>query len=134
MPHPNLVVVGDSDMGAPFASGSGVCDATIIAPCSMGMVGRIAHGISDDLIARAADVALKERQRLILCPRETPLSVVHLRNLLAVSEAGAIVAPAMPNFYTHPATIEDLVDTVAWRVLALAGLDLPERLRWGTPD
>ncbi|MCA1596231.1 MAG: UbiX family flavin prenyltransferase, partial [Chloroflexi bacterium] len=112
--YDNLILARPGDMRAPFASGSGVCDSTIIVPCSMGMVGRIAAGISDDLIARAADVALKERRRLILCPRETPLSVIHLRNMLAVSEAGAIVAPAMPNFYTHPASLDDAVDTVVW--------------------
>lgn len=132
--YPNLRCIDPGDMGAPFASGSGVCDVTILAPCSMGMVARIAHGISNDLISRAADVALKERRRLILCPRETPLSVIHLRNMLAVSEAGAIVAPAMPNFYTLPRTIEEVVDTVAWRLLALAGLELPQRLRWGQED
>ena len=128
--YPNLRVHENAGMMAPFASGSGVCDVTLIVPCSMGMVGRIAHGISDDLVARAADVALKERKRLILCPRETPFSAIHLRNMLTVTEAGAIVAPAMPNFYTRPASVEDLVDTVAWRLLALAGMDLPPRLRW----
>jgi len=127
----DLRVVAPDDLTAPFASGSGVCDVTIVAPCSMGMVSRIAHGASDDLISRAADVALKERRRLILCPRETPLNAIHLRNMLLVTEAGAIVAPAMPNFYTRPRTLDDLVDTVAWRLLALAGLDLPEHLRWG---
>ncbi|MDQ2730335.1 MAG: UbiX family flavin prenyltransferase [Armatimonadota bacterium] len=132
--YANLRSVPPGDMGAPFASGSGVCDVTILAPCSMGMVARIAHGISNDLISRAADVALKERRRLILCPRETPLSVIHLRNMLAVSEAGAIVAPAMPNFYTLPQTVEEVADTVAWRLLALAGLELPARLRWGQEE
>jgi 4-hydroxy-3-polyprenylbenzoate decarboxylase len=127
----NLRMIANEDMTAPFASGSGVCDATVIVPCSMGMVARIASGASDDLIARAADVALKERRRLVLCPRETPLSVIHLRNMLAVSEAGAIVAPAMPNFYTHPHSIDDLADTVAWRLLSLIGLELPQHLKWG---
>lgn len=132
MPHENLRVFQPGNMGAPFASGSGVCDVTIVVPCSMGMVSRIAHGISNDLISRAADVAMKERRRLILCTRETPLSIIHLRNMLAVSEAGAIVAPAMPNYYTLPRTLEDLVDTVVWRLLALGGLPLPGHLRWGS--
>jgi flavin prenyltransferase len=129
--YDNLHAVAHGDMTAPFASGSGVCDVTVVVPCSMGMLARIAHGISNDLISRAADVALKERKRLILCPRETPLSVIHLRNMLGVTEAGAIVAPAMPNFYTAPNNIEELVDTVVWRLLSLAGLELPGRLRWG---
>jgi len=131
---PRLHVFPLSDMRAPFASGSGVCDATVLVPCSMGTLARIASGASTDLISRAADVALKERRRLILCPRETPLSLIHIRNMLAVTEAGAIVAPAMPSYYKLPTSIDDLVDTVVWRLLSLAGIQLPQRLRWGAEE
>lgn len=126
---------GDDDFFTPIASGSAGYDALVVVPCSMGTAGRIAGGVSDDLIARAADVMLKEdapqrRRTLILCPRETPLSLVHLRNLTAVSEAGGIVLPAMPAFYTRPQTLDEAVDTVVDRILALLGLAAEEYRGW----
>jgi 4-hydroxy-3-polyprenylbenzoate decarboxylase len=108
----NLHFWHPADLNAPFASGSAAADAMVIVPCSMSKVGVIAHGYSEDLIARAADVALKERKDLILVPRESPLNLIHLKNLLAVAEAGAVVLPAMPSFYQMPKTLDDLVDTV----------------------
>lgn len=121
------------DFHAPFASGSAGWNAMVVIPCSTGGLGRIAHGISEDLIGRAADVMLKERRKLVLVVRETPLSVVHLENMLAVTRAGAVVLPASPSFYTHPRTIDALVDTVVGRVFDQLGL--PNRLtpRWGEP-
>ncbi|MCC8062035.1 MAG: UbiX family flavin prenyltransferase [Rikenellaceae bacterium] len=117
----------NDDFFTPVASGSAGFDALVIVPCSMGMAGRIAGGISDDLISRAADVMLKENSpfhphTLILCPRETPLSLIHLQNLTAVREAGGIILPAMPSFYTHPKTLEEAADTVVLRILSQLGL------------
>lgn len=109
-----------NDFYAPFASGSAGYDTMIIIPCSMGTLGRIASGVSDDLITRAADVILKERQRLILVPRENPYSLIHLKNMTMLTEAGAIIAPATPSFYSLPATVDALVDTVVNRILDLA--------------
>jgi 4-hydroxy-3-polyprenylbenzoate decarboxylase len=109
------------DMGAPFASGSNACDATVILPCSMGTAGRLASGTSDNLIIRAGDVALKEGKTLILVPRETPLNLIHLRNLTMLAEAGAVVMPACPGFYTRPATVLDLVDFMVARILLRLG-------------
>jgi 4-hydroxy-3-polyprenylbenzoate decarboxylase len=119
------------DFNAPFASGSAGFSAMVVIPCSMGGLARIAHGISDDLAGRAADVMLKERRKLILVARDTPLSLVHLENMVAVTRAGAIVMPAAPSFYGRPRTIEALLDTVVGRVLDHLGL--PTRLgpRWG---
>jgi len=117
-------IYGLNDYNAPFASGSAKYDTMIICPCSMGTIGRIAHGISDDLIGRAADVILKERRKLILVPRETPLSLIHLNNLSILSKNGAIICPAVPSFYSKPNTIADLVNTVIFRVLDLAGFEL----------
>ncbi|MGA7742511.1 MAG: UbiX family flavin prenyltransferase [Polyangia bacterium] len=105
------------DFASPFASGSALWDAVVVIPCSMGRLARIAHGMGDDLISRAADVALKERRKLVLVVRETPLSQIHLENMLAVTRAGAVVLPAAPSFYFRPATIEALADTVVARVL-----------------
>jgi flavin prenyltransferase len=121
------------DYTAPFASGSARYDAMLVLPASMSCIARIAHGVSDDLLTRAADVMLKERRKLILCPRETPLSSIHLENLLKVSQAGAIVIPAAPSFYTRPRSVEQLLDTVLARVLD--HLDIPHTLlaRWGEP-
>ena len=119
-------------MNAPFASGSAVCDATVVIPCSMGTLSRIAAGVSDDLITRAADVALKERRKLILVPRETPLSTLHLRNMLALSEMGVIIMPAAPPFYHRPETVEDLVKMVVDRVLVQAGVRPADAYRWGS--
>lgn len=112
-----------NDFMAPFASGSSSYQALIICPCSMGTVGRIAAGISNDLITRAADVMLKERRKLICVVRETPYSLIHLRNMTSITEAGGIICPATPSFYSRPANIEEAVDTVIQRVLGLAGLD-----------
>lgn len=101
----------------PFATGSQPWQAMMIVPCSMGTIGRIASGISVDLISRAADVALKERRQLIIVPRETPLSLIHLRNLTVLAEAGAVIVPPMPGFYTHPQSMDDLVNFVVDRVI-----------------
>lgn len=123
------------DFNAPFASGSSPADAVIAMPCSMSTVARVAHGGGDDLIARACEVALKERQRLILVARETPLSLVHLRNMVAATEAGAIILPAVPSFYAGINDLEGAVDTVIARVLDRAGLDRAHLAelhpRWG---
>jgi flavin prenyltransferase len=117
-------------MNAPFASGSNAFDAMVVIPCSMGTLGRIAHGLSDNLLLRAADVALKEKKQLILVPRETPLSLVHVKNYELLLLAGATIIPANPSFYSHPQTIEQVVDTVVARVLDHIGV--PHRLaaRW----
>lgn len=119
------------DFRAPFASGSAGWDAMVVVPCSTGGLARIAHGISDDLVGRAADVMLKERCKLVLVVRETPLSQIHLENMLAVTRAGAVVLPASPSFYSGARTADDLVDTVVARVLDQLGI--PNRLmpRWG---
>ena len=119
-----------NDFFAPFASGSAKYDTVIVCPCSMGLLARIAHGVSDDLPTRAADVALKERRKLILVPRETPYSIVHLQNMLSLSQAGAIICPATPSFYSNPKDMHSLLSTVVDRVLDLAGFDLPS-YRWG---
>lgn len=120
------------DFSAPFASGSNAPDAVVLMPCSMSSLARVAHGGGDDLIARACEVALKERRRLILVVRETPLSLVHLRNMVAATEAGAIVLPAVPSFYAGISTLEQAVDTVVARVLDQLGLKLDLLPRWGT--
>ena len=116
---------------APFASGSGGYTTMIVAPCSMGTLGRIAGGISDDLITRAADVMLKERKQLICVIRETPYNLVHIRNMETVTLAGGIICPATPSFYSIPTTIEELASTVAHRVLDLAGIRY-NSYRWGS--
>jgi len=118
------------DFMAPFASGSAKFDTMLLCPASMGMIGRIASGVSDDLISRSADVILKERRKLIVVPRETPYSLIHLNNLIKLTEAGAIICPACPSFYSLPKTIQDLVDTVSDRILDLAGFEI-EAFRWG---
>ncbi len=119
-----------NDFNAPFASGSAKYDTMIVCPCSMGMLSRIASGISNDLITRAADVVLKERRRLILVTRETPLSLIHINNMKTVTEAGGIICPAVPSFYSKPETVEQAVATVIDRVLDMAGLTI-ESFRWG---
>jgi 4-hydroxy-3-polyprenylbenzoate decarboxylase len=121
------------DIGAPPASGSTAPDAMIVAPCSMGTAGRIAAGVSTTLVERAADVMLKERRPLVIVPRETPLSTLHLRNLLALSEMGVAVVPASPAFYFHPEGIEDLVAFIVDRAIACAGLPVEARHRWEPP-
>ena len=119
------------DFNAPFASGSAGFSAMVIIPCSMGGLARIAHGISEDLIGRAADVMLKERRKLILVARDTPLSLIHLENMAAVTRAGALVLPAMPSFYGRPRTVEEVLDTVVGRVLDHLGLPVKLGPRWG---
>ena len=118
------------DFNAPFASGSAKYATMIICPCSMGLIGRIAGGISDDLITRAADVILKERRKLILVPREAPYSLIHLRNMTAITESGGIICPATPSFYSSPENVGEVVDTVVDRVLDLANVDI-DTYRWG---
>jgi 4-hydroxy-3-polyprenylbenzoate decarboxylase len=123
---------GQRDYKAPFASGSAGWHAMVIVPCSMGTAARVAHGISDTLLTRAADVMIKERRTLIVVPRETPLSVVHLENLTTLARNGALVLPAMPSFYGKPTSIEQLVDSVLGRVLDHLGLEHDLSHRWGT--
>ncbi len=118
------------DFNAPFASGSALYNIMIVAPCSMGMIGRIANGISDDLITRAADVILKERRKLILVPRETPYHLIHLKNMETITLAGGIICPASPSFYSNPKTFEELATTVTDRVLQLAGIN-KNGYKWG---
>jgi 4-hydroxy-3-polyprenylbenzoate decarboxylase len=117
-------------MNAPFASGSNPPDAMVIIPCTMGTLGRIAHGYGDDVLLRAADVVLKEKRKLILVPRETPLNLVHLKNLELLLLAGATILPANPSFYLRPQTIEELVDTVVARVLDHLGVSHRLLARW----
>jgi len=119
-----------NDFTAPFASGSAKYDTLIVCPCSMGLLGRIANGVSDNLLTRAADVMLKERRRLILVPRDTPFNLIHLNNMKAIVEAGGIICPACPSFYSQPKNFEELAATVVDRALDLAGFDL-ETYRWG---
>ena len=125
-----FAIYDNDDFNAPFASGSSLYDAMIICPCSMGTMGRIANGLSDTLITRAADVMLKERRRLILSIRETPIHLIHINNMQILTQAGAIIAPASPSFYSHPQTIEELAMTVVDRLLQLAELK-KETYRWG---
>lgn len=127
-----LPIWGARDYRAPFASGSAGWNAMAIVPCSMGTAARIAHGISDTLLTRAADVMLKERRHLIVVPRETPLSVIHLENLTVLAKAGATILPAMPSFYGQPRSIEQLVDSVVGRVLDHLGLEHDLSHRWGS--
>lgn len=127
---PHVTVHTDEDRGASPASGSYRSSGMVICPCSMGTVAAVAHGTSRSLIERAADVALKERRRLILVPRETPLSLVHLRNLVAVAEAGAVVIPAAPGFYHRPRGIPELVDFVVQRILDQLDLPIDIAPRW----
>jgi 4-hydroxy-3-polyprenylbenzoate decarboxylase len=118
---------------APFASGSASYDTMIICPASMGSIGRIANGTSEDLISRAADVILKERRKLIVVPREAPYNLIHIRNMETLTLAGAIICPASPSFYRKPETIEDLIDTVIDRLLVLAGFEA-DTFRWMEND
>lgn len=120
------------DYSAPFASGSARYDAMVVIPASMSSIARIAHGISDDLLTRAADVMLKERRRLVLVPREAPYSAIHLQNMLEVTRAGAVVIPASPSFYGRPETLEQAIDSVLSRVLDHLGIDSDLAKRWGT--
>jgi 4-hydroxy-3-polyprenylbenzoate decarboxylase len=129
------VVYPVDDIGAAIASGSFGIDAMVVAPCSMRTLAGVALGMSDNLITRAADVMLKERRRLILMVRETPLNLAHLRHMVSVTEMGGIIFPPVPAFYQHPASLDDLVNHTVQRVLDLIGLPLPDAPRWaGLPD
>ena len=119
-----------NDFNAPFASGSGQYKTMIVVPCSMGTLGRIAAGVSDDLITRAADVVLKERRKLICVVRETPYNLIHIKNMETITLAGGIICPATPSFYSKPSTIEEAAATVVDRVLDLSGFDI-KSFRWG---
>lgn len=121
------------DFSAPFASGSAKYDAMVVMPCSMGTMGRIANGISDDLLTRAADVQLKERRKLILVIRDTPYNLIHINNMKTISEAGGIICPASPSFYSQPKDFEQLAATVVDRVIDLIGLD-NKTYRWGEKE
>jgi 4-hydroxy-3-polyprenylbenzoate decarboxylase len=120
----------ENDLNVPFVSGSAPFDAMVIVPCSMATLGRIASGCSDTALLRAADVFLKERRKLILVPRETPWSLIHARNVVTLLEAGAILLPAIPSFYSRPRSVDDVVDTVVWRILDQLGLPNPRAYRW----
>ena len=127
-------VLPNKDVGASIASGSYAVDSMVVIPCSMGTLGAIASGISDDLVARAADVMLKEGRKLVLCVRDTPFDRVHLENMLRAQQAGAVIMPAVPAFYHQPKTIDDLVTQYVCRVLAQIGLSQDQMYRWaGTP-
>src|SRR5438309_8489618 len=121
----------ENDMNVPFVSVSARFDAMIIVPCSMATLGRIASGSSDSALLRAADVFLKERRKLILVPRETPWNLIHARNVVTLLEAGAIVLPAVPSFYSRPHSVTAIVDTVVWRILDQIELPNPAAYRWG---
>lgn len=126
-----LRVFGREDWNAPVASGSNPADAMVVCPCSMGTLAAIAHGTSDNLIERAADVMLKEQRKLILVPREAPFSTLHLENMLALSRMNAVILPANPGFYHRPQTVEDIVDFVVARVLDQLGIQHALITRWG---
>ena len=123
IPVPPVKVYENNNFFAPFASGSSTYSTMIICPASLGTLGRIANGVSDDLISRAADVMLKERRKLILVPRETPYNLIHIKNMEVLTLAGAVICPATPSFYSKPQTIEDLVMTVVNRIISLAGYE-----------
>ncbi len=129
-----LRVFGRDDWMAPIASGSNPADAMVICPCTMGTLGAIAAGLADSLIERAADVMLKERRPLVLVPRETPLSAIHLDNMLKLAHAGAVILPPAPGFYTHPQSVGDLVDFVVMRILDQVGVASDLVPRWGRRD
>ncbi len=127
---PKVRLMDPADLAGPVTSGSYPNDAMVILPCAAGVLGRIAQGLAHDLIERAADVALKERRRLVLCLRETPLNLIHLRNMVAVTEAGAIVYPMIPTYYNVPETLGELQDELVERVLQLLELQRTDRYRW----
>ena len=127
---PGISEHAENDLNVPFVSGSARFDAMVIVPCSMATVGRIASGSSDSALLRAADVFLKERRKLIVVPRETPWNLIHARNIVTLLEAGAIVLPAIPSFYSRPTSLNDVVDTVVWRILDQIGLPSSRAYRW----
>ena len=120
----------ENNLNVPYVSGSSRFDAMVVVPCSMATLGRIASGCSDTALLRAADVFLKERRKLILVPRETPWSLIHARNVVTLLAAGAVVLPAIPSFYSRPASVEEVADTVVWRILDQIGLPNPRAYRW----
>jgi 4-hydroxy-3-polyprenylbenzoate decarboxylase len=133
-PEAKIEVLPNKDVGASIASGSYAVDSMVVIPCSISMLGAIANGISDDLVSRAADVMLKEGRKLVLCVRDTPFNRVHLENMLRAQQAGAVIMPAVPAFYHHPKSIDDLVTQYVCRVLAQMGLPQEKMYRWaGTP-
>jgi 4-hydroxy-3-polyprenylbenzoate decarboxylase len=133
-PAAKIEALPNKDIGASIASGSYAVDSMLVIPCSMGTLGSIANGTSDDLVARAADVMLKEGRKLILCVRDTPFNRIHLENMLRAQQAGAVIMPAIPAFYHHPKTIDDLVTQYVCRVLAQIDLPQEKMFRWaGTP-
>lgn len=127
---PNFTVYNKNDFYATFASGSSNYERMIVCPCSMGVLGRIAHGVSDDLITRAADVILKEQRKLVLVTRETPLSLIHLENMRLITLAGGIIFPANPSYYFMPKSIDELAENLADRILQAAGF-IVDMKRWG---
>jgi len=127
----NVLHHSENDMNVPFVSGSTRFDAMVIVPCSMATLGRIASGSSDSALLRAADVFLKERRKLIVVPRETPWNLIHARNVVTLLEAGAIVLPAIPSFYSRPGSVTAVVDTLVWRILDQIGLPSQAAYRWG---
>lgn len=129
-----LAVYGVQDWNAPLASGSNPPDAYVICPCSMGTLAKVAAGMADDLIARAADVVLKEGRKLLLVPRETPFSAIHLENMLRLSRAGAVILPPSPGFYRHPQSVADLVDFVVGRILDQIGVPHSLLRPWGVAE
>ena len=124
----------EKSMNAPFASGSAIFDAMVVVPCTMGTLSRIASGAGDTVTLRGADVFLKENRKLILVPRETPWSLIHARNVASLIEAGARIVPANPSFYSNPQTLEELADTVVWRILDQLGLPSSEAFRWKSEE
>ncbi len=131
-PTPKITLLAYEDIGASIASGSCPTHAMLVLPCSMGTLAAIAHGLAENLIHRAADVCLKERRPLVLCTRETPLNLIHIRNMAAVTEAGATIFPITPTFYNHPNAVEDIVRNYIHRVLQHIGLPQPNAYQWGT--
>jgi 4-hydroxy-3-polyprenylbenzoate decarboxylase len=130
----HLTAYGKEEWFAPAASGSNPAAAMVVCPCTMGTLAAVACGLADNLIERAADVMLKEHRQLVLVPRETPLSAIHLENMLRLARAGAVILPANPGFYHHPAKVEDLVDFVVARVLDQLSVPHPLIARWGEPQ
>ena len=120
----------ENDLNVPYVSGSARFDAMVIVPCSMSTLGRIASGSGDNALLRTADVFLKERRKLVVVPRETPWSLIHARNVVTLLEAGAVVLPAIPSFYSRPQSVAEVADTVVWRILDQLGLPNPRAFRW----